>query len=825
MDEVKDFLTQILQQNYTQEDYAGSNEEDIVENAYSTLESILPEEYTEEEFSQAAGTAVFCAMELNNSSELDESLYEAMYSAEDELGFLFTAEEVDQLHEMFSQSEFAEGSDPSQEAYSLVYDFLMDREQEQEEYALKGREKRRIRREMRGALEEMGVIAPAPFSIHRLLPRSKQMKAWDTASDIMRSPLMRTVSGLALQRGQMVAANGMRRVMAANGNPVMFSDALSEQVFSTDEAKVAAQTRADMARQEKEDIQNTPTAVSQLGVLEELVALPQNPIKEAKDHIEVSRNTDFTKEVANMVKAHDEHGKEQQKFSEEILPNQDEYASWFRRTKKSDYDNAPELLGMTDPGETGRRRYSPGSVGDIDGGMTKETIKGGRFYGGSDTAVGTLGIGQEYRAWRARLPRNERGGIAFNVGMLTGAMTDAIAEGMLAGTYYQSLDTGFKMTSGTIKSGVKGLEALMKPTFDKAQERLERSGNKFASWLMPDTTTTELLGDLSDKDAGEAIKIMDQVNTLNKLPESTRTLLLINISQSGCCYLDEKGTLARRKIVERMLNTYKRNSDEFFEYLPQELDAVKELYSKSSLLSKDSINTEAVMSRLKGAKSEEQVRQILTEELNVIKKPLTSLQDLSTAIANDFITFQKTDRRQYIATINKIARDVETMRRKGTSNTTLLDIATIFLRELSAARNEVEIKRATEKLVLMNLKYVMELASLATNNFAEEELEIEGGNVNMENSPVKSTGNRTNIVPGNLSHTAGWNDAEIKEADENNSTDAMGDTIDKAKGQSNFSMESNNEPHIDFFSGQSFSSSQACEQVSAPGFGVSAYMS
>jgi hypothetical protein len=222
-----------------------------------------------------------------------------------------------------------------------------------------------------------------------------------------------------------------------------------------------------------------------------------------------------------------------------------------------------------------------------------------------------------------------------------------------------------------------------------------------------------------------------------------------------------------------------------------------------------------IYNRLKDAKSVEQVRQILTDELNVVKKPLTSLNDLVASISNDFIMLMKSDKRQFKYIINRIARDVEVMARKNGEDS-LSANSRAFLRNLAASANELDIKRTVEKLVIANIKYLNDLLDVKTGTFSEEEIQVEGGNVNMENSPVKSTGNRTGLVPSNIGHTAGWDENDQEEGDANPSTAALEDAKDKAE-QQKFSID-------EHFTQTSFAQGNSSEQVSAPGFGVGAYL-
>jgi hypothetical protein len=143
-------------------------------------------------------------------------------------------------------------------------------------------------------------------------------------------------------------------------------------------------------------------------------------------------------------------------------------------------------------------------------------------------------------------------------------------------------------------------------------------------------------------------------------------------------------------------------------------------------------------------------------------------------------------------------------------------ISRSFLRNLAAASNEIDIKRTVESLTIANIKYLNDLLDVKTDSFSEEEIDVEGGNVNMENSPVKSTGNRTGLVPSNLGQTAGWTESEQEEGDNDKSTAALEDAKDKSE-QNKFSIS-------DYFTQTSFAQGKSSDQVSAPGFGVGAYL-
>jgi len=176
----------------------------------------------------------------------------------------------------------------------------------------------------------------------------------------------------------------------------------------------------------------------------------------------------------------------------------------------------------------------------------------------------------------------------------------------------------------------------------------------------------------------------------------------------------------------------------------------------------------------------------------------------------------KSDKNQYKYIINRIARDVEVMARKNGEDS-LSAISRAFLRNLAASANEIDIRRTVEKLVISNIKYLNDLLDVKSDSFSEQEIDVEGGNVNMENSPVKSTGNRTGLTPSNLGKTAGWEPEEQEEGDKSETTATLEDAKDKSLDQKQFSID-------EHFTQTSFSQGQASEQVSAPGFGIGAYL-
>lgn len=865
--EIQKYLSEYIQSNFSENDFEGAPLEEVVDSVYATMCDILPETFSDEEFEMALNTAISGAQQLYSADEATINLYNAMTDAEDELGVEFTEEDASYLQDAFSQIQFSEGDDVEQTAYDAVEEYIM---QNIYTFMPSAKEKAEMRKDVRGVAESLGVLAPKKYTrwqkVKRFFgikpkPKSTVKHAWDTAKDVVNSPIGRVVVGAGIQRAQITAGNRVKGYIAqsnARARQMGLSAAtdLVNDLFSESEVVTAARNAEADAKAEAETVNGTPVDLESAPVtMNELVVLPKDTIEGANPTGDVENAQKFTKAISDAVDMADAEGKaEASNFASEedfraIDTNGDgliEKDEWIAAGYSEESFDAldtngdgvielEEFLEAPDDAVFSNCNFdaiqecysifsfnfnpsTPASSLNDGVSATGKGGKGNTYFGDKDgnAVVGTLGTGSEYREWRKRLPQNARGGIKFETGMLTGALTDSLVEGMIAGTYYQGLDTGLKVSSGSIKRGYKGLHALIAPTLDKVQEKLEKSGNKFANWAMPEgASAVEIMDGADAKDSHEVIKVMDQSNYLNKLPESARTLFLMNLSKSGICYVDEKGTLAKRTIVDRLVNTYQKSADEFLELLPGELENIKDIYSKNSLISKESINTDAVFSRLKKATSADQVRQILNEELNVIKKPMTSLADLVNSISNDFIVLRKADQRQFKYVIDRIARDVEIMARKNGEDS-ISAISRVFLRNLSAATNEVEIKRTVETLVWANVKYLQTMLTVQ-ENFSEEEVEIEGGNANMENSDIKSTGNRTNIVPSNLGHTAGWNETDMVNGDENKSTDAMGDAIDEAKSQHKFNAS-------EHFDQTTFASSQSSDKVSAPGFGVDAYL-
>lgn len=837
-EDLKQPILDYIQQNYAEDAFAGATQDEIFEDVYSVMEEYLDQiDFSDEEqVGQAIDAAIDGVQALYNCSEETLHLFDNMMEAEETLDIEFSEDDINFMQEQFSQTQFAEGSDIDQEAFNVVKGYI-----EQNEFAFmpSKKEKKQMAKDVRKLHEVIGIMpkrtAWQKFKRWALPKKEKSTvkSAWDTAKEVTRSPLGKVASAAVIQAGQVAALNKVQRFVDrtnAKTKQLGYSTPvdLVNDLFSESEEVVAARNA------EAQERANEETVAAELPVHPEdapkvndsqETAAPSNTIPDLEPDKQQEKSHDFIGEVEKTIDNHDGAGEAQAtNFANEVFDGiQNMYALIWRpgsrgfTTHTTKWNKDPRTQGQYVDVES-RKVYDQNVVGPVD---LRENLPGGgkgsRYFGKEDGSigVGTLGTGGEYRQWRAQLPRNSRGGIAFDPKMLTAAMTDAIVEGMLAGTYYQSLDTGLQVSSGTIKRGYKGLGALITPTLDKAQERLERTGNKMANWALPDGPSATDIIDMDGKDAQEVIKVLDQTNYLNKLPEQARTLFLINLSKSGICYIDEKGTLTKRTIVEKLINTYQANPDEFLEILPTELQNIKDLYAKNALVNKDSINVDMIYNKLKEAKSVEQVRSILTDELNVLKKPLTSLADLVAAISNDFIMLKKSDSRQFKYVINKIARDVEIMARKNGEDS-LSAISRAFLRNLSASVNEVDIKRTCEKLVISNIKYLNDLLDVKTAQFAEQDIDVEGGNVNMENSPVKSTGNRTNVAPSNLGQTAGWTQEEQDKGDVNPTTAPLEDAKDEAT-QQKFSID-------EHFSQASTHQGQSSEMVSAPGFGVGAYM-
>lgn len=788
-EELKQPILNLIQQDFAAKAFGDATKDQVVDAIFTVLEDTISQtDFSEEQLDVAIDSAINTVKALSQLDEPTLDLYDCMMDAEQELGIEFSEEDAEFLQEQFSQCEFSEGgADSEQEAFNLVSDYL-----EQNLYAFMPTkiEKTAMRKDLRKLSETIGIMpektrwqrfkeAMTPNSFKTKKTTTK--RAWDTAKEISRSPLGNLVASSMIQRTQLGALNKVQKIVDKNNQRAKqlgySSTDIVNDLFSESEEVVAARNAEAQERADKETEAKTPINLELAPAANDSqeTAAPSNTIPDLEQDKQKENSQKFISEVEKNIDLHDDASKAPHvSFADETF---DSIQRMFSDTQRL---NTP--------------KFNPGYFGKDDG-----TI-----------GVGVLGTGTEYRRWRENHDLKD-----FGPSMLKEAMTDSIKEGMLAGTYYQSLDAGLQISSGTIKRGYKGLHALIAPTLDKAQEKLEKTGNKAANWALPDGPSAVDLVGLDGKEASEIVKVLDQTNYLNKLPEQARTLFLINLSKSGVCYIDEKGTLTKRTIVDKLVNTYQKNPDEFLEILPVELENIKDLYSKSSLISKESINTDMIYNRLKDAKSVEQVRQILTDELNVVKKPMTSLNDLVASISNDFIMLMKSDKRQFKYLINRIARDVEVMARKNGEDS-ISAISRAFLRNLAASANELDIKRTVEKLVIANIKYLNDLLDVKTGTFSEEEINVEGGNVNMENSPVKSTGNRTGLVPSNIGHTAGWDENDQEEGDANPSTAALEDAKDKAE-QNKFSID-------EHFTQTSFAQGNSSEQVSAPGFGVGAYL-
>jgi len=547
-------IKNLLQEEYSDKKFGEDTQEDVVESIYTVLEELIPQtDYSEEQLSEAINQSVQSVYALSNSSYEDLALFNAMDSAETELQIQFSEDDVENLRSGFCQNQFSEDADIEQEAYNSVYDYLV-----QNEYSFfpSARETRKMGRDIRRFAEENGVLAkksPIEKLKLRLGPKRSVVKtAWDTARDITYSPIGKVAVASGVQGVQMKALNKIKSDVDSRRQATYSGVEMVNDLFSESEEVVANRNAEAEARAHEETIAKTQIPLEKAALNNDSqesagpVQYPENVIPDAKSQENKETATDFIKEVNEHVDLHDSATKPVS-FADETFDSIQETYSMIYRPINAAYNTI--FKRNKDGRETGEsfRRYREDVIGPDQNVRTNA-----RYFGNENgtIGVGTLGTGSEYRSWRANLPKNARGGIKFEANMLTGALVDAITEGMLAGTYYQSLDTGLQVSSGTIKSGYKGMKALITPTLDKAQEKLEKAGNKMANWAMPDgPSAVDIIG-MDGKDASEVIKVLDQTNYLNKLPEQARTLFLINLSKSGICYVDEKGTLTKRTIVD-----------------------------------------------------------------------------------------------------------------------------------------------------------------------------------------------------------------------------------------------------------------------------------
>lgn len=711
---------------------------------------------------------------------------------------------------MFSEEEF----------YNADQMVFNSDEVEQDEYAFYDkRDGKRIAKDINRAGVTLGIMAPRASWMKRTwnklsgrTPKSTVGHAWAAASSIVKSPIGQLAVGTSMVAGQN-----------------KLNDFISKKFPNFNRALHEPPTVNFSATEILEDLvagapTNTESKVQDRLEAIEAVALPKNTVLDAEDARDPSNNievsSDLKSSISDHVDAESEQNTEAPVNPKEVL---------------NDLVALPNAVQLS---------YSEEQ--DI---YAKNNNQGG-FYGKDGNAVvGTLGSGSDARDYiKARMNQikigkkdnlwnrivnpgaNKHDGNYLKmeglVSALRGTMVDAVTEGLLTGTYYQSLDTGLKLSNDSIKRTRSGLSALVTPTLDKLQAKLETAGSRFANWAMPDGPSgAEIIDGMSDKDATEIIKTLDTAGWLNKLTEPQRVKFLMNLSKSGVCYIDERGTLKKRNIIDRLLKMYETNPDNFFEALPGELEAIEELYKTTSLVSKDSIKTDAVYNRLKGATSYDQVKSILNDELNVVRKPLISLSELGTALSNDFISLYKTDRIYFKSVIDKIARSVETMVRANGADS-LSAISRAFLRGLAMSSTESEIRRTTEKLLIANVKYFNGEYDVAPSDaeFAEEELNIEGANANVENTDVKSTDGQSTNQPSSLGMTAGYDDKDVEKE-----KTGEGDLAAKIKEEetpvlpvpasTNFTaVYPANQSH---FSTSDIVSTQS-ESVCAPGFGLSA---
>lgn len=814
MDKLYNYLTGLVQEQFS-DSTNGYSRDMITQMIYTVLteDGVNPDEEFSEAYDDQLELAVSSVAEFTESTESDLALFSVLFDAEENLGVEFSEDDITSIQEDYSQCQFSDEIDESDledAAYSVVSEYL-----DQNEYAFMPtkRDSKMISRDINSAGRELGVLySPTRWekikNQFKKKPESTVGKLWVAGKNITKSNYGQLIAGTAMHRANIKLAEKINKY---TGVQQKFSalDELNDFFFSEAESVVAERTSADNAKANAESTQDAPVSLDKVIALADH-ALPKNTQPEADP---TQKPEEITKTVDNINKSLEEHVR--------VSDNQ------TSEQPETNFSEELEQLSYSDDDESFRKKKSSNKSGT-------KSFGGGYYLSRSDERLrpGVLGSGSDARKHIKTRISMIKGGKASIFEALSGTMNDAITEGLLTGVYYQSLDSGLKVGSGTIYRGYKGVEAMVKPTLDKLQSKMENAGSNFANWALPDGPSgAEIIDGMNDKEASEIVKTLDQAGWLSKLPEQARTVFLMNLSKSGVCYIDERGTLKKRNIIDKLIRDYETDPDRFFENLPGQLEEIKDLYKATALISKDSINTESVYNRLKSATSVDQVRSILIDELNVIKKPLVSLADLTISLSNDFISLMKTDKRYYRSLIDKIARSVEAMARdKGADS--LSAISSSFLRNLSMSDNESEIRRTVEKLIIANIRYLNDMLGVSdTAAFSDQELEIQGANVNMENSPVKSTGGRTNIEPANLGKTAGWNDADMEKGSTNPTTDPLGDAKDEALAkESTFSVEVETEGRrpaagsiikLDpskFYSPQN----QAADRVNAPGFGVDA---
>lgn len=790
----------------------GYTREDLSNVAYllAVDSGISPETFNEATDSIVVQNALEATSEFSDMTEKDAALYEEIYNAEISAQEEFSVEDIETLVEHFSQSEFSESSDFRDDAFNLVNNYIT-----QDEFSwLSKRDSKRISKDLKQLGRELKVLR-TPTVKERIKskltrkPNSPIGKVWQSSKQVIGSPYGQLVTGVAIHKGQVKAMDKMGNTLNQIGvqsaynaisvlenqvfsegpfmDQLLYSDELeyiiSNTLFTESEEDTIQRTNEDQERSDEESLQDRP--------------IPENgETSTINDDAPIS-DIDVSKDLATTAFSYNDYDEDDFDGSEGKKKTGMNYGSGFFLSKSDD---------KLRPGVLGSGRNARSVVMKAKNAIQGRTSDGKRV------------------SWMNRLGVKTKPSFA---NVLTDTMMDAITEGLLTGVYYQSLDSGLKVGSGTIARGYDAVEAMMKPTLDKLQTKLETAGSNFSNWLMPDGPSgAAIIDGMDDKDAMEIIKALDSSNWLTKLNDGARTVFLMNLSKSGVCYIDERGTLKKRNIIDKLIQAYREDPDKFFEVLPDYMDQVKELYKTSALVSEASINTDTVYTRLKGATSVEQVQSILNDEFNVMKKPLVSLKDLSISLSNDFISLMKSDKVYFKSLIAKILRSVETMARQQ-ADSELNQMSQAFLRNLAMSANEAEIRRTTDRLIVANVRY---LSNMLTDQDAyAEELDIQGANHHMDNSPVKSNHGSSHIAPSHLGVTAGWTHDDQDLGDQIPDTDKT--TIVKdahLKGEEvtfaeefvpGFEIEG--APQIDMYS---VSGNAGSDRVNAPGFGMDAVL-
>lgn len=757
MDKLYSYLSDLASSSIS-DSVNGLSRDEVVQMAYAVMVGDGTDPNQEPD-SQVATNALEDCYSLANCTESDIELFEEMYAAETEQGAEFTD---DQIQEIYSE--------------------YMNQEPEQTEYALTKDDRKMIEKDLTKAGRALGIL-PEPqkkslwTKIKNKFRRKKELsnvgKAWKVGRNIVKSPYGQLVVGAGVHHANLKLAGKINKMSGRELVKFNATDSLEMALFS-DESRAVSETLAQPG-----------VALTEVIKLGESAGLPKNTTNDAEGRtsalnaLDVLENMQY-KDIDAAVVEHDNASRNQSQFNALDELEQIEYkgdGGWTRT-----YNGAP-TLGTLGAGSDFRKRFDA-TLGEL----RKKNKNPMSFTG-------------ENRLFKS--------GDFFKV--LNNSMQDAIAEGLITGVYYQSLDSGMKIGSGSIKRAYDGVHAMVAPTLDKLQSKLENSGSNMANWMMPDGPTgAEIVDGMSDKDSNEIIKTLDGASWLSKLPENGRTLFLMNLSKSGTCYIDERGTLKKRNIVTKLLNTYRNNPDKFLEELPEMLKDVEDLYKVNALISKDSINTDVVYNKLKSATSYEQVESVLNSEFNVVRKPLVSLSELSASLSNDFISLMKTDRRYYKSLLDKLLRSVEVMSRENGADS-LSAISKSFLRNLAMSENEGEIRRTVDKLLVANVKYLNEMLGTEQDQYSDD-LKIEGDNANMENSPVKSDHGDSDATIETLGLTAGW-DPELDSNPDDGMTHTSVDSIKSKETQEKFSEEA----------GQyEYTASLPSDSAAAPGFGVNA---